>query len=213
MDESSSDLRVDAARGETWVISVKEHDLVFRSTDGKRVQQISRSDAPRALEIVGLAISAKPFIAARVPTRVIFHLTSDHADVMRRWLFPLDGEYVREIIKRYVVLANIPAGILYLVASGLAGIDVLRAAAGLCLIAVGILGILRPRQGVLLLNAGICAIVALLGLIRAFQVQHWWLLLLATLWILGYAGLNIRFYKLVASLRGDTLSSGGRAHA
>lgn len=212
MDESSIDLRVEAARGETWVISVLEDCLVFRKTDGTRVQRISRSEAPRALEIVGLAISDKPLIAARVPTRVIFRLTRDQADVIRRWLSPLDDEYVRAIIKRYVVLASIPAGILYLVASAMTRIDAIRAASGLCLVAIGILGILRPKQGILLLNAVIWAIVAVLGALRAFHVQRWWLLLLVTLCVVGYGGLNIRIHRFIASLKGDTLNPVDRAH-
>jgi hypothetical protein len=60
---------------------------------------------------------------------------------------------------------------------------------------------MRPRQGVLLLSAGACAIVALLGILRAFQAQAWWRLLLVYFLIAAIAGVDIEFYRLITSLK------------
>lgn len=212
--EAGIELPVAADGGRAWLITVLENDLVFREKGGEHIQRISRTAAPKALEIVGLAIE-RPLMPARVPTRTIFHLTRDQADVIMRWLSPLDEEFVRAIIHRHVVMASIPTGaIILLVAlwrSGIAGMDLVDAGVGLGLIAIGLLGKVRPRQGLLLMNAGMCAAVVVLDVLRALQGKRWWLLALIAL-IAGYAALNVHYYRLITSLKGETPDSigGGR---
>jgi hypothetical protein len=201
--ESSVDLPVEAARKGRWIISVLENELAFRRVDDAQGQRISRSDAPKALEIAGLAMAEKPSIAARLPDKVVFNLTPDQAAVIRRWLSPLDEEYVRAIVARFVVPWSLPIGILYLVDNpwgAMTGIDGLRVAAGLSLIAIGILGRVRPRQGILLLNAANVVLIALLGALLAIREENWWRLLLVGLLVL-ISSVSVSLYRLINSLR------------
>lgn len=204
MEESSIDLPVAKASKGAWVISVFQSEIVFRQTDGTYVRRIPRSAAPKELEIQGLASRGRPFIVARVPNSVIFNLTKDQAAVVKRWLSPLDEGYVREIINRFVVAWGIPLGVVYLLAidwKAMTGIDVLRVVAGVCLIAIAIFGKVRPRQSILLLNVGVCAIVIVLIAFVAFQDLSWWRLLLAGFFTVVYGVLNINLYRLISSLR------------